>query len=193
LSPQYGAQQRTYPFQATNCKTEEEEAAVAGGQYEVDEDEEDPYDVSDEDIAMEEYEYDEHGTWQGDVQENHLKNNDLGIVVAMQARQENLDLRLRTFTSFIDRANMLATYTPSPQSSPLNDSMTARLFCHFIHVTGPSMSMFERHPANPSLIFQGQPVSKSQQHIWTCKSPLAGYTNNLQLTRCRHLSHARIP
>lgn len=166
---QPGAQQRAYPFQATNWKVEEEEA-VSGGHYQMEEDVEDPYDVSDEDIAMEEYEYVEDGTWQGDVQENHLKNNDLGIVVALQARQENLDLRLRSFTSFIDRPNMLATYIPSHQSSPLNDSLTARIFCHFINVTGPSISMFERHPANPSLIFQGQPVSKSQQHIWTCKS-----------------------
>jgi hypothetical protein len=166
---QPGAQQRAYPFQATNWKVEEEEA-VSGGHYQMEEDVEDPYDVSDEDIAMEEYEYVEDGTWQGDVQENHLKNNDLGIVVALQARQENLDLRLRSFTSFIDRPNMLATYIPSHQSSPLNDSLTARIFCHFINVTGPSISMFERHPANPSLIFQGQPVSKTQQHIWTCKS-----------------------
>ena len=192
LQPSQAVQQRTHPFQATNWKAEEEEA-VAGGQYEMEEDDNDPYDVSDEDINMEECEYDDDGNWQGDIQEKHLKDNDLGVVAAMQARQENLDLRLRTFTSLIDRPNMLATYTPSPQATPLNDSMTARLFCHFINVTGPSISMFERHPANPSLIFQGQPVSKSQQHIWTCKLSLVGYTNDIELIRCRHISHARIP
>jgi hypothetical protein len=161
------SQRQNYMPQATDWSTEGD-AAVAGGQYQVEDDEEDPYDVSDDDIAMEEYEYDG-GAWQGQLQDNHLKNNDLGIFVALQARQEGHDLGFRSITSFIDRPNMLATYTPSPQSLPLNDSMTARLFCHFINVTGPTMSMFERHPANPSLIFQGQPVPKSQQHIWTCK------------------------
>lgn len=168
----------TYMPQAID-RTTEDEAAVVGQQYQVEEDEDDPYDVSEEDFAMEDYE-DDDGAWQGQLQENHLKNNDLGIVVALQARQESHDLGIRSITSFIDRPNMLATYTPSPQSSPLNDSMTARLFCHFIHVTGPSMSMFERHPANPSLIFQGQPVPKSQQHIWTCKSSFTGYIKSFR-------------
>ena len=172
LSPRRGSQQHNYMPQATDWKVDED-VAVASYQYQMEEDDEDPYDVSDDDAAMEEYEQDG-GTWQGQLQENNLKNNDLGIVVALQARQENQDFGFRSITSFIDRPNMLATYTPSPQSSPLSDSMTARLFCHFIHVTGPTMSMFERHPANPSLIFQGQPVLKSQQHIWTCKSSLAG-------------------
>lgn len=135
----------------------------------VEDDEEDAFEVCDADVAMKVSECDD-GSWQGRAAEKHIHNNDLGIIVALLARKENGDLGLRSVTSFIDRPNMLATYTPSPQSSPLNDSMTARLFCHFINVTGPSMSMFERHPANPSLIFQGQPVPKSQQHIWTCKS-----------------------
>ena len=103
------------------------------------------------------------------VDQQHLKNNDLGVVVALQARQDTRALNLRAMTSYIDRPNMLATYTPSPQASPLQDPMVARLFCHFINVTGPSISMNERHPANPSLIFQGRPVPRSQQHIWTCK------------------------
>ena len=168
-------QHRDYVPQATDWEGHGGEA-TAHAQYQVDEDEDDPYDVSDNDIAMEECEYDD-GACQGQLQENHLKNNDLGIVVAQQARQENRNLRFRSITSFIDRPNMLATYIPSPQSSPLNDSMTARLFCHFINVTGPSMSMFERHPVNPSLIFQGQPVPKSQQHIWTYTFPTLAFHN----------------
>ena len=145
----------------------EDEGAIVGRQFQQVEDADgDPYDVSDEEL--EELAY-EDKSWQGQLEERHLNNNDVGVVVALQARQETHELGVRSFTSFIDRPNMLSTYTPSPQSSPLNESMTARLFCHFIYVIGPSMSMFERHPANPSLIFQGQPVPKSQQHIWTCK------------------------
>jgi hypothetical protein len=127
----------------------------------------DPFDVSDEDFEM--GEANESGVWQEAAHDDHLKNNDLGIVVALQANQDSHGVSLRSFTSFIDRPNMLATYVPSSQSTPLRDPMTARIFCHFVNVTGPCISMFERHPANPSLIFQGEPVPKTQQHMWTCK------------------------
>jgi hypothetical protein len=75
---------------------------------------------------------------------------------------------IRTF-EHINVPNMLSTYVPSSQASPLRDTTTARIFYHFINVVAPSISMFERHPANPSLLYQGRPVPQSQQHIWTCK------------------------
>jgi hypothetical protein len=140
----------------------------SGIELDDEENEDDPFDISDEDVTMEEQEYD-NASLKGTQLENYLQKNDLGIVVALKARQDVQDMRIRVSTAFIDRPNMLATYIPSPQSSPLSDNMTARIFCHFINVTAPSMTMFERHPANPSLMFQGRPISKSQQHIWTCK------------------------
>lgn len=146
----------------------QQSAASSGSQQYLAETDDDPFDVSDEDVQMEEYIGPTQ--WEDDFVDHHLKNNDLGIVVALQASQDNQGQQIRSFTSFIDRPDMLATYVPSPQSSPLSDSMTARIFCHFINVTAPCISMFERHPANPSLIFQGQPVPPSLQHIWTCKS-----------------------
>lgn len=154
------------PIQASEWVLGQRRLHDSAQHYDI-EDDDGPYDVSDDDVKMEEQ--DDPGMWQGHAQDMHLRNNDLGIVVALQARQDTQDLSLRSFTSFIDRPDMLATYVPSPQSSPLRDSMAARIFCHFVNVTGPSISMFERHPANPSLIFQGLPVPKSQQHIWTCK------------------------
>lgn len=136
--------------------------------YAEDEDPLDPYDISDGDEDME----DPNGNGAG-FRDDHLITNDLGVVVALQARQDTRNLAIRTITAFIDRPDMLATYVPSPQASPLQDPMSARIFCHFINVTGPTISMFERHPANPSLIFQGRPIPRSMQHIWTCKSPIA--------------------
>lgn len=131
------------------------------------EDDDDPFDISDdEDMLMED---DSPVKSFLDPQDAHLRNNDLGIVVALQASHDNQGLRMRSVRDFIDRPDMLAGYAPSFQSSPFRDPMTARLFCHFVNVTAPIISMFERHPANPSLIFQGQPIPKSQQHIWTCK------------------------
>jgi hypothetical protein len=87
---------------------------------------------------------------------------------------------------------MLATYVPSSQSTPLRDPMTARIFCHFVNVTGPCMSLFERHPANPSLMFQGAPVPKSQQNIWACEYLLfIQLYPNAHINR--HISHSGTP
>lgn len=126
------------------------------------EDDEDPFDISDEDMDNDFEERDE------EISRTGQRNNEFSDVVALQAMARQ-DTHLRSFTSFIDRPDMLSAYQPSPQSSPLRDPMTARVFCHFINVTAPALSMFERHPANPLLIFQGFPVPKSQQHIWTCE------------------------
>lgn len=129
-----------------------------------DDDPYDPYDVSDGDENMADTNDDRIRP-----DDLHLLNNDLGVVVALQARQDTRSLAVRSITSYIDRPDMLSTYVPSPQTSPLQDPMSARIFCHFINVTGPTISMFERHPANPSLIFQGRPIPRSMQHNWTCK------------------------
>jgi hypothetical protein len=131
------------------------------------EDSDGQHNSSSDDINVEEH--DDSGIWQADFQDGRLRNRDAGILVALRARQDNQDLSLYSFTAVIDRPDMLATYTPSPQSTPLCDSMAAKIFCHFINVIGPCMSIFERCPANSLLIFQGLPIPRSQQHIWTCK------------------------
>ncbi|KAH6663471.1 hypothetical protein B0J14DRAFT_661984 [Halenospora varia] len=139
-------------------------------------DDDDPFDVTDdEDMLMEEYS--SAGDWQGNSQNDHLRSNDLGLMVAHRAGHQTHDTNPRSFTSSMDHQNMLATYTPSPQSSPLNDSKMAAVFCHFVNVTGPCISMFERHPANSSLIFQGRPILQSQQHIWTYTFPTLALSN----------------
>lgn len=133
----------------------------------MNDDDKDPFDIPiDDDDADLMDDYDE-------TLDNHLKNNDLGNAVALRAGQKIQPQQYRSFASFINQPDMLATYVPSPQASPLSDSMVARIFCHFVHVTASCISLFERHPANPSLTFQGLPVPQSQQHIWACKL----YTN----------------
>ncbi|PBP21064.1 hypothetical protein BUE80_DR008087 [Diplocarpon rosae] len=137
----------------------------------------DPFDLADkhEDMEM------DMGDNNDLAHDEPLRNNDLGIVVAVQARRDRQRLNVGSFVSSIDRADILATYTPSLHSTPLRDKMTARIFCHFVNVTAPCMSMFERHPANPSLIFQGTPVPKSQQHIWTYTFPTIALQNSALL------------
>ncbi|KAF8420695.1 hypothetical protein EV426DRAFT_634024 [Tirmania nivea] len=64
----------------------------------------------------------------------------------------------------------LSTYYPSKTSSPLTDPVTARIFCHFIYVLGPSISIFERHAPNPALSFT--PVSQAPKNVWVYTIPM---------------------
>lgn len=130
--------------------------------------EEDIFDKSDDEMGLDESDQDTLADF-GRAQEDNLKNNDLGIFVALQVSQDMQEQRLRTYHSFLDGPNVLTSYQPSARSSPLTDSTTARIFYHYVNVTAPSISLYERHPANPSLMFQGRPVPRSQQHIWACK------------------------
>lgn len=100
------------------------------------------------------------------------RDNELATVMAIQAAQTREDTRIRTYHSVIENygPNMLASYHPSARDSPLSNPIAAGIFCHFVNVIAPSLSMFERHPTNPSIVFRGNPVPQSQQHIWSCKS-----------------------
>lgn len=100
------------------------------------------------------------------------RDNELATVMAIQTAQTREDTRIRTYHSVIENygPNMLASYHPSARDSPLSNPIAAGIFCHFVNVIAPGLSMFERHPVNPSVVFRGNPVPKSQQHIWSCKS-----------------------
>ena len=79
--------------------------------------------------------------------------------------------RPRTFTSFLDGPSILATYRPSISASPLNDEKVARIFCHFISVTGPCLSIFERQASQSSMTFSNTPIPVSQKTLWTYTMP----------------------
>ncbi|KAI5868638.1 hypothetical protein GGS23DRAFT_41290 [Durotheca rogersii] len=82
----------------------------------------------------------------------------------------------RTFSAFAPES-FLATYNPSPADSPLHDEQIAAVFWHFVNVTGPSISLYERHPFDPSPIFQGQAIPKARQHIWTYTFPILSFSH----------------
>ena len=102
-----------------------------------------------------------------------LESNDLGIQVTrrMPAQGDIYGTKIRSFAGFVNE-NVLETYMPSSTNSPLNDAQTAAIFWYFVNVTAPSISMYERHPFDTSTMFRGQPVPKTNQHLWTCKPPL---------------------
>ncbi|KAJ5666459.1 uncharacterized protein N7477_008907 [Penicillium maclennaniae] len=94
--------------------------------------------------------------------------NQLSLIMASANHD---DSRLRSFTTHLNEPNVLASYYPHLGSSPLNNPKTARIFTHFLHSTGPSLSIFERHPTDSSMTL-GDPVSPAQQGLWTYTLPL---------------------
>ena len=89
----------------------------------------------------------------------------LDPAVALQTSPEGESVR--TYTDYLDQPNMLATYRPPPLASQLVDPITARIFCHFVTATSPSFSIYERHPANPTVLFSQGSVPSSQRNLWT--------------------------
>lgn len=94
--------------------------------------------------------------------------SELNLIVSQRLndRFNSFGTQPRTFAIHADR--VMATYEPSPANSPLNDKQIAEVFWHFVNVTGPTISMYERHPFDGTTYFQG-PQMKGRQHIWTCR------------------------
>ncbi|PSN69199.1 hypothetical protein BS50DRAFT_632992 [Corynespora cassiicola Philippines] len=80
------------------------------------------------------------------------------------------ELTVRRYDAFIYEG-ILTHYKAENVANPLKNPKTARVFAHFIHVTGPSLSIFERNPRNPISIFEG-PTPPSQRSFWTYILPL---------------------
>jgi len=100
----------------------------------------------------------------------HTASYDLGPVIAMSASKDNRGMR--SMTGFLNEPNVLANYEPPYTVNPLMDPRTARVFCHFITATAPTLAVCERHPSNPPIIFSGVPVPKSQRALWTYTLPM---------------------
>lgn len=71
---------------------------------------------------------------------------------------------------FMPTHSSMATYDPEPSHSPLNDEHVRAVFSHFIRVTGPAISLYERHSFEPGTVVGGQQLPRSQRHIWSCTS-----------------------
>ncbi|KAL4979967.1 hypothetical protein BDW66DRAFT_147877 [Aspergillus desertorum] len=97
--------------------------------------------------------------------------NQLNMVLASANRDAT---QHRSFTTYLNEANMLATYQPDLGSSPFNNPKTAQIFLHFIHATGPVLSIFERHGTDQSTML-GAPVPMAQQGLWTYTLPLKSF------------------
>ncbi|KAF2271503.1 uncharacterized protein EI97DRAFT_267708 [Westerdykella ornata] len=99
---------------------------------------------------------------------------------------------IRRFDSFIYEG-ILTSYRPEQVASPLKNPKTARVFMHFIHVTGPTLSIYERNPRNPALLYGGQlPPPPSQQSLWTYTLPQQALNNQGLLHAMLALSSVHI-
>lgn len=86
------------------------------------------------------------------------------------------DPRRRRYDTFI-HPGILDHYKPDEVANPLGNEATARLFLHFIAVTGPSLSIYERQVRNTSMLFTEGQIPFSQQGLWTYTMPLAALRN----------------
>jgi hypothetical protein len=93
------------------------------------------------------------------------------------------ELSMRRYDTFLYNG-MLDHYNAEDVANPLNNQRTARVFAHFIFATGPSLSIFERYPRNPSAIFS-ESSSDHQQGLWT-------YTLPMMAVRDHGLLHAML-
>ncbi|KAJ4288438.1 hypothetical protein N0V90_011673 [Kalmusia sp. IMI 367209] len=102
-------------------------------------------------------------------EEATILNRDFSLIRKIQHDHTN-ELTLRRYDAFIYEG-VLSHYKAEQVANPLKNPKTARVFAHFIHVTGPSLSIYERNPRNPTSIFEG-PTPPSQQNLWTYILPL---------------------
>jgi hypothetical protein len=95
------------------------------------------------------------------------------ISTVLEPFSQHLDEHSRiSFRSFLPEAGILSTYEPNQLSSPLMNPTTAKIFCHFVYVLGPSMSLFERHPPNPHIAFTPGAGLHGPQNVWSYTIPI---------------------
>ncbi|KAF2180620.1 hypothetical protein K469DRAFT_692810 [Zopfia rhizophila CBS 207.26] len=110
----------------------------------------------------------------GRYEERTIFNQDFSLM--RQLHQSNTsELAIRRYDTFIFDFS-IDLYRAETVANPLRNEQTARVFAHFIHATGPSLSIYERNPRNPTSIFEG-PKPPSQQSLWTYILPLKALNN----------------
>ncbi|KAM5348079.1 hypothetical protein ACJ41O_007903 [Fusarium nematophilum] len=79
--------------------------------------------------------------------------------------------RVRAFSTFA-QCNVLSDYTASAQITELKDPRMLAIFMHFIQVTGPSMSLYERHPFDQTGENSFDPTPKGANNLWSYTFPV---------------------
>jgi hypothetical protein len=93
----------------------------------------------------------------------------------------------RKFNSFAE-SGALFLYVDSPANSDLRNIGETTVFSHFISVTSPTISMYERHPCDP---VEKQEFHASGHNLWSCEDDLYEYAEYYDVTNryaCRYSS-----
>lgn len=122
---------------------------------------------SDDDMA----ERDQHGQYA----QRHDSQVALGRILGVHGLNSH-DEQRRRYDTFI-YAGFMDQYVVKQVANVIKDDSTKRVFAHFIAVTGPSLSIFQRHHCNTSAIFSDSSVPPSQQGLWTYSLPKAALRN----------------
>jgi hypothetical protein len=128
----------------------------------------DPYDVDEDDDLFDVETEDE-------VEYEHEFEPDAGLpkkqwAVAVPTGQSIPGAQ--PFATYISYNNLLASYRPSPFTSPLLDPETAQIFSHFITSVGPAMSAYERYSATESLFNSVSHTVSEGRSLWTYTLPM---------------------
>jgi hypothetical protein len=106
------------------------------------------------------------------IMQDRRRQHTLNNVLMRQQHFDVPNMQIRRYDTFL-QDNMLAHYRVEWHANPLKNPATARVFAHFISATGPSLSVFERHPVNSSVLFTEGNVPLAQQGLWTYTMPMA--------------------
>ncbi|EFQ99920.1 hypothetical protein MGYG_02927 [Nannizzia gypsea CBS 118893] len=82
------------------------------------------------------------------------------------------------FASYMNYDNLLATYRPSPLTSPLIDPEVAKIFSHFIGSIGTIISIFERKSSIAPFLNDFCPLPTEQQSLFTHTLPTLALENH---------------
>ncbi|KAH8709944.1 hypothetical protein GQ44DRAFT_776880 [Phaeosphaeriaceae sp. PMI808] len=104
-----------------------------------------------------------------------LASREFNIIRRIHLENSN-ELGIRRYDAFM-YDGILTNYRPEYAASPLRNMKTARVFAHYIHVTAPTISIYERNPRNPTLIFEGSKTPAVQQGVWTYMLPMKALGN----------------
>ena len=94
----------------------------------------------------------------------------LGLIVSQRAhdRYDFSATQPRTFSVHPD-VGVLSTYEADFAASPLLNKQNSAIFWHFVNVTGPSMSMYERDSLDAIPTHQQGASVQARRHLWSCK------------------------
>lgn len=118
--------------------------------------------------------------------------NQLGLIVSQRAHEQYdlLATQPRTFSVHPD-VGELSAYETDFAASPLLNKMNSAVFSHFVNVTGPSMSMYERNSLDAVPTHQQGASVQARRHLWSCKHcafpPKCGAANTT-----RHFPHSLV-